>query len=249
MRRLLFVASMWVASMAFCDAQDLSWSNQFGTVTIFGDGELETFLGTDASLAGEPVVDSLTYLEAASLPAISRAEATNDDASFAAIAQLTVTESQVSGLPFTSGGIDFASTGGGLGSGSGGITLYFLINVPGPVTINLANIRSSFTGAPGATFSMSLFRSDADGAKFGDALMSFSGSNFDASGSYQSSSPYYLLEMSASANATAGVSNSVEFSYMLELSSAVAVPEPNSTALLFAAAAGLTVLSAKRRRC
>lgn len=249
MRQLFFAMALWLAGMSLCGAQDLTWTSPLGTMTIFRSGELEPFMGTTVSLGGETAVDSLTFLDATSLPAISHAEVESGGATFAGIVQLSVTEAQVSGLPFISGGIDFASTGGAPGNGTGGVTLYFLIHVPTPVLIDLSDVRSSFTGAPGADFSMGLFQCDAVGDKFGDALLSFTGSNFDASQSYQTSSPYYLVEMNASANATAGVSNSIEFSYLLGLSSVVAIPEPNSTALLLASAvAGFAILTATRRR-
>lgn len=244
----LLACLLAVTLAATAPAQTLTWSNPSGTVTLFGSGSRKTVLESNATLGATTVGDVLVYLEAPSSPAVSRSEAMEGDAFFLATTRLSVNESQTTGLPFTDGRIDFAATGGGSGSGFGTIDLYFLIAVPDPALIDLSGVRSAVTAA-GASFTLGLFRSDASGGKFGDALLSFTENNFDAAGQYQSSQPYYLLEMNVAANAMPGLAGSAEFSYLLDLQPVVAVPEPGSGALLLGAAiAGLAVLKARRRR-
>ncbi|MDD5199858.1 MAG: hypothetical protein PHC88_08645 [Terrimicrobiaceae bacterium] len=236
-RPLLCLATLWFGAAPFCNAQVLSWSTPLGSVTVFGSGPRATFLQTNAALGGVDGADFLNFLDATSSPAISRSEAITMNASIASIAQLAVNESQTGGLPFTSGSIGFTSTGAGGGSGSGAIKLYFLIHVPNPVMIDLSGIRSAVTtaGSPADAFSLALFQSDATGAEIGSALLSCTGNLFDQGGSYQSSLPYYLVEMNAVANATAGSSEAVTFSFPVDLAEIMPVPEPGATSLLILA--------------
>jgi len=229
------LVALWLVPQ-LCGAATLTWSNTLGSVTLFGsDSSIGTSLETSAMLGSGSGSDSLFYPEASTTPAISRADAFSGAASFSSLAQLSVTESQETGMPFTSGGISFSSENGGeSGSGSGAITLYFLISVPSPVVIDLSGVRSTVTSAGPATgtFAMSLYQSDATGSKIGGTLLNFSGNAFDAEGSYQTSAAYYLLEMNVSANALSGSAGSADFSYQLNL---VAVPEPGVAALFLAA--------------
>ena len=247
----LCLAALWLAAPPPCHAQTMVWSNPQGTATVFGSGAIATTLQTSATMAGIDASDSLDYLDASTLPAVSRSEPMKDDMAFASIAQLSVTETQTTGLPDVEGGINFESTNGGVGSGSGSISLYILINVPSPAMINLTGIRSiiTTTGSPDSLFTMNLFQSDAAGGKFGSALLSYAGTYFDADGSYQSSAPFYLLETTVSANATPASLDTVEFSYFLDLAPVVSVPEPSSAALLIGGAiAGLAFVKARSRR-
>lgn len=223
--------------MPFCGAQTLSWSTPLGSVTMFGSGPRTTYLQTTAVLADVDGADFLNYLDALSAPVQSKAEAIKGGQSFTTLAELAVNESQNDGLPFTSGSIDFTSTGGALGSGSGAIKLFFLINVPSPVMIDLSEIRSTITttGSPADAFSLAMYQSDASGAKNGAALLSFSGNLFDAGASYQSTLPYYLVEMDVAANAAPGAADAVEFSFLLDLQTVTAVPEPATAPLLIVA--------------
>lgn len=246
-----FLAILSLAAPLLCEAQTVSWSNTLGSATIFGGGSpVATSLQTSAALADEHPTDFLYYLDAPGLPATSRSDALSGDDSFSAISELSVDESQDNGMPIASGSIGFEATdGAGAGSGSGAITLYFLISVPDPAVIELSNIRSTLaaTGSSSSAFSLDLFPSDASGAKLGSTLLSFSGNYFDAGGSYQTSAPYYLLEMNVSAGAAPGASASVEFSYRLDLQP-TPVPEPSSTALLLATVLAGSVLGKARQR-
>jgi hypothetical protein len=246
---VLCFGALWLVVAPICDAQTtLTWSTPRGSVTLFGSGARTTYLQTTALLDGVDGADSLNYLDALSAPVQSKSEAIDGSKSFTTLAQLSVNESQDGGLPFTSGSIGFTSTGGALGSGTGLITLYFLINVPSPMMIDLSEIRSAITttGSPSAVFSLAMYQSDASGAKNGSALLSFSGNLFDAGASYQSSLPYYLVEMNVAANAAPGAVDAVEFSFLLDLQTITAVPEPATAPLLIVALLGGAVYQCRR---
>jgi len=234
-RRLFLAAFLSLSSATLCSATDLVWSNPQGTATLYGTGSLVTTLQSSATLDGENTSDSLIYAEATGIPAISQSEVTKGASMFTARSTLSVTESEEFGLPFTEGAIDFSKVGSGTVSGSAAIKLDLLISVPDPTLIQLSSIRSTVTttGSPAALFSLLLYQSDASGAKIGGPLLSFVGGGwFDATGSYQSSQPYYLLEMNVAGNADSSSLDSVTFSYQLNLAT---VPEPSSAAFLVAA--------------
>lgn len=244
----MYLVALVLAGTSVCHAQNLSWSTPLGSVTIFRSGALATFLQTNATLEGDDAADSLNYLDTFTVPAVSRSETITSDASFSSIAKLAVGESQTSGLPVTAGSIGFTTSGVGGGSGSGMIKLYFLINVPSPVIIDLGDIRSAITttGSPSDVFSLAMYQSDASGAKNGSALLSFSGNLFDAGASYQSSLPYYLVEMNVAANAAPAAADAVEFSFMLDLQTITPVPEPATAPLLIVALLGGAVYQCRR---
>jgi len=102
-RSLLFGMLLWLGGASLSSAQEFSWTNPLGMVTIFGSGALTTFLETDATVGSVVSADAFNYLDAATLPAISQAKASAADASLTATAQLSVTESQIYGLPYSSG--------------------------------------------------------------------------------------------------------------------------------------------------
>jgi hypothetical protein len=243
------VVALWIAAVSVCGGQTLTWSNPQGTISLFGGGPLTTILETHATLLGVEAADVLKYLDSPSIPAISRAEAFKDEASFAAIGQLSVTESEESGLPFAEGNIAFVSTGDSVATGSGTIHLSYLISVPDPAMIEFTNVRSTITtsGSPQSAFTLNLYESDATGAKVGGALLAFEGEYFDAFGSWESSVPYYLVEMNVSAVATLEEYDSVAFSYFVNLAP-VSVPEPNAVALLLAGAMAVLVGARIRHR-
>jgi hypothetical protein len=227
-------------------AQTLSWSTPLGTVTVFGSGPRTSYLQTQAQLADVDAAETLNYLDAPSSPATSRSEALTSNGSFTSLAQVAIDESQTSGLPYTSGSIGFSSLGSGQGTGEGLIKVFFLINVPDPVTIDLSGIRSEVTtlATPADAFSLKLFESDADGAIIGSALLSFAGNMFDDGGQYQTKGQYYLVEMDASAKATATFAESVSFSFALDLAP---IPEPASTGLMVAGGLSLAGLARWRK--
>jgi hypothetical protein len=217
-----------------------------GTVTVFGSGTRTSYLQTEAYLADVDAADTLNYLDASSSPATSRSEAQTSSGSFTSLAQVSLDESQTTGLPYTSGSIGFSSLGSGAGTGEGLIKVFFLINVPSPVTIDLSGIRSEVTtlGAPVDAFSLKLFESNADGAIVGSALLSFAGNTFDDAGQYQTSGQYYLVEMDATAKATATFTESLSFSFALNLES---VPEPGSIGLMLVGGLSLAGIAGWRK--
>ncbi len=242
-RLAILTAALFLAAAPLGPAQTLSYSTPLGSITLFGSGPRTTFLQTSAHLGDASSAETLNYLDAPGSPATSRSEAIDGGASFQSIAQVGVNESQTTGLPFVSGRLEFASPTGDAGDGFAAITLYLLISVPDPVRIDLGDVRSAITtsGSAADRFSLSLFESDSSGSKIGPALLSFSGETFDAAGSYQSTSPFYLVQMNAAANATPAAADSLEFSYSLDLQPIAAIPEPGSAPLVLLAFLGLLI--------
>ena len=238
-RKILFFGGV-LAPLMVANATDWTWSNPVGSVKLFGSGALATTLATNVEVEGVGGSDGMNYLDSFSVPAVCQTLVNVNGSSLQANARLSVDDGEVGNLIAT-GAIDFSASGKG-GVGSGAVQLSYLIFLPTDADIFLSGIRSSVAADPGNRFTLSLFASDAAGNRAGGSLLSYEGNNFDQETSFQATQGYYLLQMDASAQVTAGAATNVtSFSFALDLTPATAVPEPAVTGLFLLGGVLLTI--------